>query len=129
MWYFVKDGQRFGPVETGALNQRFSSGSLGPKDFVWQPGMVTWAQANTIPELWSEPCAPPLLREPEANESDSYPSYAGLLLKVCGSLCVILLLYSIHFLASRYFMEIDLNQMKQADLFRHHPEKPSQRLD
>ena len=130
MWYFVKEGQPFGPVETEALNRSFSSGSLGPNDFVWQPGMVTWAQASTISELWSEPCAPHLLQEPEPNETDSHLSYAGLVLKVCGSLCVVLLLYSLHFLASRYFMEIDLsNQMKQADLFRHHPEKLSHRLD
>jgi len=130
MWYFAKDGEAFGPVETEALNQRFSSGALGPNDFVWQPGMATWVQASTINELWSEPCAPPLLREPEPNEPASHTSYAGIFLRVSGSVCVLLLLYSLHFLASRHLMEIDLsNQMKHADVFRHHPEKLSHRLD
>jgi GYF domain 2 len=130
MWYFAKDGEAFGPVETEALNQRFSSGALGPNDFVWQPGMVTWAQASTIDELWSEPCAPPLLRGPETDEPSSHSDYSSFLLKVCGSVCVLLLLYSVHFLASRYLLEIDVgHQMKQADVFRHHPEKLSHRLN
>jgi hypothetical protein len=130
MWYFVKDGQAFGPVETEALNQSFSNGSLGPNDFVWQPGMVTWAQASTIRELWSEPCAPHLLRGPETDERSSHTGYSNLLPKVCGSVCVMLLLYSLHFLARRYLVEIDLgHQMKQADVFLRHPEKPSQRLN
>jgi uncharacterized protein DUF4339 len=42
MWYFVKDGQPFGPVETEELNENFSRGSLRAIDLVWQPGMTTW---------------------------------------------------------------------------------------
>jgi hypothetical protein len=87
MWYFVKDGQPFGPVGTEALNERFSSGALRPIDLVWQPGMDTWAQASTLAELWSERCAPPLLRGLETDELASHADYARVLLKVCGSIC------------------------------------------
>jgi hypothetical protein len=130
MWYFVKDGQPFGPVETEALNESFSRGSLRPIDLVWQPGMATWAPASTVAELWSEPCAPPLLRGLETDELASHADYARVLLKVCGSICMIALVCSLYFLASRYWGEIDLSvQVKQADVFVRHPEKPMERLE
>jgi len=130
MWYFVKDGQPFGPVGTEALNESFSSGSLRPIDLVWQPGMDTWAQASTVVELRSKPCAPPLLPGPETDEPTSHSNYTSLLLKVCGSVCMILLFCSLYFLASRYLGEIHLSlQVKQADVFVRHPEKPKQRLE
>ena len=130
MWYFVKDGQPFGPVETEALNEIFSRGSLRPIDLVWQPGMVTWAPASTVMELWSEPCAAPLLPGPETDEPTSHTDYARVLLKVCGSVCMILLFFSLYSLATRYLGEIDLSlQVKQADVSVRHPEKPKQRLE
>ena len=129
MWYFVKDGQPLGPVKTEALNQSFSSGSLGPNDFVWQPGMDTWAQASTVVELWSKPCAPPLLPGPETDEPTSHSNYTSLLLKVCGSICMILLIYSLESSASRYLAKIDhYHEVTKADVFLRHPDKPSERL-
>jgi len=129
MWYFVKDGQPFGPVGTEALNESFSSGSLRPIDLVWQPGMDTWAQASTVVELWSKPCAPPLLPGPETDEPTSHSNYTSLLLKVCGSICMILLLYSLT-LAGRYLTKLDLShELTRADVFLRHPEKLSQRLE
>ena len=57
-------------------------------------------------------------------------NYTSLLLKVCGSVCMILLFCSLYFLASRYLGEIHLSlQVKQADVFVRHPEKAKQRLE
>ena len=85
-------------------------------------------------QISSWPCSgrhsPPLLRGPETDEPTSHADYARVLLKVCGSICMIALVCSLYFLASRYWGEIDLSvQVKQADVFVRHPEKPMQRLE
>ena len=129
MWYFVKDDQPFGPIETGALNKKFRDGSLGPNNLVWQPGMHDWAKASTVVELWSEPCAPPLIRGPEVAESVPHTNYAGILLGAGSFVCLILLLCSLYSFAGGYWGSIDLrHEVTTADVFLRQPEKLSERL-
>lgn len=58
-WWYVKDGQRLGPVEESELKVMAESGSLGPDDLVWNSSMgQTWKKASEVPgvfEIKSEP--------------------------------------------------------------------------
>lgn len=50
-WYFVKDGQRLGPVSFGDLRGRIESGQLLPSDLVWREGMTDWCPAHQVAKL------------------------------------------------------------------------------
>ena len=58
-WWYVKDGQRLGPVEESELKAMAEGGSLGPDDLVWNSSMgQTWKKASEVPgvfEAKSEP--------------------------------------------------------------------------
>jgi len=58
-WYYVKDGQRYGPVPQTTLTQLLSDGTLGPATLVWTQPMENWQQASTIDfsaqAVWSPP--------------------------------------------------------------------------
>jgi hypothetical protein len=57
-WYYVKNGQRQGPVSTDQIKQLLASGSLQPSDLVWKEGMSQWTAASTIKELLPAPAMP-----------------------------------------------------------------------
>jgi len=130
VWYFIKDSQPIGPVDIDALNESFRLGSLGPNAFVWHPGMEDWARASTVPAIWSEPTALPLLHSSDDDEPSSHPNYLGLVLRVCGSVFMVVLLYSLSNLANEYLSKTDLRpEGFQANVLTHHPERPSHRLE
>ncbi|NLF10115.1 MAG: DUF4339 domain-containing protein, partial [Pirellulaceae bacterium] len=54
-WWYRKDGEQIGPVETAALQQMLASGLLGLDDAVWTEGMAQWSFARHIPELIQQP--------------------------------------------------------------------------
>jgi tetratricopeptide (TPR) repeat protein len=57
VWYYVKDGQRAGPVTDAHLKQLADSGAVARSDMVWKHGMATWTQAGLVEGLFS--VAPP----------------------------------------------------------------------
>ncbi len=58
-WYYIHDGQRFGPVEEGELIRLASEGQLTPSDLVWNPSMgQEWKPAASVPNLFPMPAVP-----------------------------------------------------------------------
>ncbi len=51
-WYYVKDGQRRGPISTHELRDVVASGQLQADDLVWKEGMVNWAAARNLKGLF-----------------------------------------------------------------------------
>lgn len=67
-WYFVKDGQRNGPMRREALDECIAEGAVDGATLVWRPGMAEWVQASAVPELGLPPplSPPPLPPRPAA---------------------------------------------------------------
>ncbi len=58
-WYYIHDGQRFGPVEEGDLIRLASQGQLVPTDLVWNASMgQEWKPASTVPDLFATSVVP-----------------------------------------------------------------------
>ena len=47
-WYYVRDGQRTGPVSAAELQRLRADGEIGPTDLVWTKGMKDWAPLGTV---------------------------------------------------------------------------------
>lgn len=58
-WYFVKEGQRVGPMGREDLDARIAEGALDGGTLVWRAGMAAWVPASTLPELGLPPPIPP----------------------------------------------------------------------
>ena len=57
-WFYILDGQRFGPVEESDLVRLAREGKLAPDDLVWNPSMdQEWKPAASIPGLFEIPAA------------------------------------------------------------------------
>lgn len=50
-WFYAKDGQQQGPVDTITLKTYLVSGRITQNDLVWKEGMAGWVAAGTLPEL------------------------------------------------------------------------------
>lgn len=50
-WFYVKDGQKRGPISTAQLRQLAASGELVPKDQIWREGLEGWVAASYIKGL------------------------------------------------------------------------------
>ena len=59
-WFYIRDGQRIGPVEDGELFRLAREGQLGAGDLVWNPTMgQEWKPASSIPALFAPAAAAP----------------------------------------------------------------------
>lgn len=54
-WYYNKDGNTVGPVDTDALRRLATTGGMGPNDQVWREGTENWVPAATVPGLGFPP--------------------------------------------------------------------------
>jgi predicted amidophosphoribosyltransferase len=54
-WFYVRDGQRIGPVSEPELRQLMNNGELGPQSYIRRKSMVDWQRAADVPELGAEP--------------------------------------------------------------------------
>jgi hypothetical protein len=54
-WFYVRDGQRIGPVSEPELRQLMIDGELDPQSFIRRESMVDWQRAADVPELGAEP--------------------------------------------------------------------------
>jgi uncharacterized RDD family membrane protein YckC len=63
LWYYARNGQRFGPVEETELQRLAGTGQISGTDLVWKPGLPEWLPAGQMPELasfyWPAPSPPP----------------------------------------------------------------------
>jgi hypothetical protein len=53
-WYYVKNGQQYGPIEEAQLLSLLGTGQLQPTDMAWKAGTPTWVpmgQAFSAPQL------------------------------------------------------------------------------
>jgi pSer/pThr/pTyr-binding forkhead associated (FHA) protein len=57
-WYYVRDGQRVGPVSEPELQQLMNEGELGPQSYIRRESMVDWQRAADVPELGAEQQSP-----------------------------------------------------------------------
>lgn len=58
-WFYIRDGQRVGPVDDNELIRLARAGQLLPDDLVWNPTMgQEWKPAATVPDLFAQPAAP-----------------------------------------------------------------------
>lgn len=56
LWYYAKDGRRFGPVEEIELQELASRGGLLPDDLIWNPGLKDrWIPAHSLMGLFPDP--------------------------------------------------------------------------
>jgi S1-C subfamily serine protease len=45
-WYWMKDGQKHGPVDTAHLKEMARAGQLQPTDTIWREGLPNWVPAS-----------------------------------------------------------------------------------
>jgi hypothetical protein len=57
-WYYVKDGERVGPVTDAQIRELIGSSQLTSDDFVWKPGLEAWKRASEIESLFLPPQLP-----------------------------------------------------------------------
>lgn len=50
-WYYVKDGERHGPIDQSVLEQNILNYNLKEDDYVWTKGQDDWKKIFEIPEL------------------------------------------------------------------------------
>lgn len=51
-FYYIKNGQRFGPVPLKEMQERVASHQLRPEDLVWREGTPQWVPAREVAELF-----------------------------------------------------------------------------
>lgn len=59
VWYYIKDGQKVGPISLADAQQLIQRRQLSPNDLVWKNGLENWAAVKDVPEL-SPPSNPPI---------------------------------------------------------------------
>jgi TM2 domain-containing membrane protein YozV len=50
-WFFVRNGERHGPVSLAKLQQLAKTGWLTPEDVVWHESLPSWTPAGQVPGL------------------------------------------------------------------------------
>ncbi len=58
-WYYTVNQQQAGPVELARLQQMVSSGTLGPTELVFGPGLAQWTPAAQVSALSAAPTSAP----------------------------------------------------------------------
>jgi uncharacterized membrane protein len=59
-WFYIRDGQRIGPVDESELIRLAREGQLSPDDLVWNPSMgQEWKPASAVPQLFELPADAP----------------------------------------------------------------------
>ena len=110
-WYFVKDGERTGPVERAELDARIAAGDVDGGTLVWRVGLSAWTRASLVGELAVPPplpsaTPPPLPIEPPVERFQPAPTpvaprFAGFWVRLLAKFIDGLLLYGIALLVER----------------------------
>ena len=86
-WYYVKDNERCGPVDSVQLKQLADAGEIQRDSLVWRAGMADWAEAEQVKGLFPEPEQPsqPITSQPVTGKvtpaSQSAPAVASFMEK------------------------------------------------
>src|SRR5262245_20370939 len=64
-WYYIKDGNRLGPVTGGQLKQMASAGQIQPGDLLWKNGLQNWVPASSVKGLFGVRAGGPPARPPQ----------------------------------------------------------------
>jgi hypothetical protein len=54
IWYYLKGGERQGPITAPDLKRCAADGLLMPEDLVWKEGMAVWEPARSVKGLFEE---------------------------------------------------------------------------
>ena len=65
-WFYARNGQRHGPVNSAQLTALAKSGQLSPADLIWKEGMTQWVPAGNSPQLF-----------PKQEQSATQPTSTG----------------------------------------------------
>lgn len=85
-WYYIRQGERSGPVGFSELKAKAREAALDPQlDMVWTDGMAEWQPAGGIEGLFEEPApaeppeapAPAIAEEPEVEEPEPEVAAVG----------------------------------------------------
>ena len=113
LWYFVKDGERTGPVERAELDTRIAAGDIDGGTLVWRVGLSAWTRASLVDELGVPPVLPsatppPLPAEESAAQVEPVrveavvaPRFAGFWVRLLAKFIDGVLLYGIALLVER----------------------------
>ncbi|MBD65629.1 MAG: hypothetical protein CME62_10515 [Halobacteriovoraceae bacterium] len=60
IWYYVKSGERQGPVEKSVIVNHLTTGELGGEDYVWKKGLENWTKVKDLSDFdqGAAPAAP-----------------------------------------------------------------------
>jgi hypothetical protein len=50
-FHVVLDGNPAGPFSEGEIARMITEGKVSASSYVWKPGMVNWAKAETVPDF------------------------------------------------------------------------------
>lgn len=119
-WFYVKDGERVGPLGREELDARIGEGVVRGDTLVWRAGMAAWARACELGELGLAPVAAPAPVEQAAVEEATEaaarveevfagvlrsrartPVYAGFWIRLLAKLIDAAVLYSVSLVVQR----------------------------
>jgi hypothetical protein len=66
-WFYARNGQRHGPVNSAQLTALAKSGQLSPADLIWKEGMTQWVPAGNSPQLFPKGQGPIPVAVPQDN--------------------------------------------------------------
>jgi hypothetical protein len=77
-WYYVKSGEKHGPVSSSELRKLAKEGGLKPEDQIWKEGMNDWVPASRLKGLFVEkgtatpppPPSPPTVISTQSNATE-----------------------------------------------------------
>lgn len=66
-WWYAQDKKIFGPIDDKILYILMFNGSIGPKNWMWRPGLPAWTRLEEIEELKSQRrgVSPSITEQPE----------------------------------------------------------------
>jgi hypothetical protein len=74
-WYYVKDGERRGPVEESKISELVNTGELAQTDYIWRKGYDNWKTVSDSEEFKASEM--PNLPDPIGNQSQRISDLAG----------------------------------------------------
>ena len=70
-WYYRRDNQRFGPVNTSELKRLAACGELLPTDVIWKGGLEAWVPASKAKGLFPVDTASTQIQPPQISQFDN----------------------------------------------------------
>lgn len=133
-WYFIKNGERVGPLGREELDARIADGAVLGDSLVWRAGMASWARACELGELGlpppipAPPLPPPLPRsessEVETDDADVFAAgsakteepavYGGFWMRLVAKFADRVILYGIAILVERAVVALAFNGITPA---------------